>query len=214
MGKHCWPAWSKHWDLDLAGAIVVWTKTEASRRKFRKDVVMHLGKVGLPKPKQADPEDQLKSPVGQLLSAVGTLTALDVNWRTEVHPDDVEGRPDIGVVTDGLLNGHVELKRPGKGARPEGFTGRDRQQWERFQSAAQLNLHRWLGVEPLSLWPSAGTDPHRQRHQHWGRQGSQPAGIVSPPGSDSRLPLLGTRCARNCPGPGRIFGPDGPHSAG
>ena len=58
VGKHCWPAWSKHWDLDLAGAIVVWTKTEASRRKFRKDVVMHLGKVGLPKPKQADPEDQ------------------------------------------------------------------------------------------------------------------------------------------------------------
>ena len=58
VGKHCWPAWSKHWDLDLAGAIVVWTKTEASRRKFRKDVVMHLGKVGLPKPKQADPEQE------------------------------------------------------------------------------------------------------------------------------------------------------------
>ena len=35
-----------------------------------------------------------------------------VDWRTEVHPDDVDGRPDIGVVTDGLLNGHVELKAP------------------------------------------------------------------------------------------------------
>ena len=58
VGKHCWPAWSKHWDLDLAGAIVVWIKTEASRRKFRKDVVMHLPKVGLPKPKQADPEQE------------------------------------------------------------------------------------------------------------------------------------------------------------
>jgi hypothetical protein len=34
-------------------------------------------------PVSAQPEDQLKSPVGQLLSAVGTLTALDVNWRTE-----------------------------------------------------------------------------------------------------------------------------------
>ena len=44
VGKHCWPSWSKHWNLDLAGAIVVWTKTDASRRKFRKDVVMHLGK--------------------------------------------------------------------------------------------------------------------------------------------------------------------------
>ena len=80
----------------------------------------------------------MKSPVGQLLSAVGTLTDLDVNWRTEVHPDDVEGRPDIGVVTDGLLNGHVELKRPCKGARPEGFTGRDRQQWERFKALPNL----------------------------------------------------------------------------
>ena len=89
-------------------------------------------------PVSAQPEDQLKSPVGQLLSAVGTLTALDVNWRAEVHPDDVEGRPDIGVVTDGLLNGHVKLKRPGKGARPEGFTGRDRQQWERFKALPNL----------------------------------------------------------------------------
>ena len=89
-------------------------------------------------PVSAQPEDQLKSPVGQLLSAVGTLTALDVNWRTEVHPDDVAGRPDIGVVTDGLLNGHVELKRPGKGARPEGFTGQDRQQWERFKALPNL----------------------------------------------------------------------------
>ena len=59
VGKHCWPAWSKHWDLDLGGAIVVWTKTEASRRKFRKDVVMHLRKVGLPRPQQADPEQEL-----------------------------------------------------------------------------------------------------------------------------------------------------------
>ena len=58
VGKHCWPAWSKHWDLDLAGAIVVWTKTPASRRKFRKDAVMHLVKVGLPKPPVIDPEQE------------------------------------------------------------------------------------------------------------------------------------------------------------
>ena len=58
MGKHFWPAWSKHWNLDLAGAIVVWTKTPASRRKFRKDAVMHLVKVGLPKPPVIDPEQE------------------------------------------------------------------------------------------------------------------------------------------------------------
>ena len=58
LGKHCWSAWSKHWDLDLAGAVVVWTKTPASRRKFRKDAVMHLVKVGLPKPPVIDPEQE------------------------------------------------------------------------------------------------------------------------------------------------------------
>ena len=89
-------------------------------------------------PVPAQPEDQLKAPVGQLLSAIGKLTALDVDWRTEVHPDDVEGRPDIGVVTNGLLNGHVELKRPGRGARPEGFRGRDSQQWKRFKVLPNL----------------------------------------------------------------------------
>ena len=72
-------------------------------------------------PVSAQPEDQLKSPVGKLLNAVGKLGGLQVDWRTEVHPEDVDGRPDIGVVTNGLLNGHVELKQPGMGARPEEF---------------------------------------------------------------------------------------------
>jgi hypothetical protein len=89
-------------------------------------------------PVSAQPEDQLKSPVGDLLRAFGEMTSRVVDWRTEVHPDDVDGRPDIGVVTDGLLNGHVELKAPGVGARAEGFKGRNRQQWERFKSLPNL----------------------------------------------------------------------------
>ena len=89
-------------------------------------------------PVSAQPEDQLKSPVGELLRAVGEMTSRVVDWRTEVHPDDADGRPDIGVVTDGLLNGHVELKAPGVGARAEGFKGRNHQQWERFKSLPNL----------------------------------------------------------------------------
>ena len=89
-------------------------------------------------PIQAQPEDQLKSPVGELLRAAGQLTGRTVSSRTEVHPDDVDGRPDIGVTTDGLLTGFVELKRPGLGARPEGFTGRNRKQWQRFKALPNL----------------------------------------------------------------------------
>ena len=89
-------------------------------------------------PIQAQPEDQLKSPVGELLRAAGQLTGRTVSWRTEVHPDDVDGRPDIGVATDGLLTGFVELKRPGLGARAEGFTGRNREQWQRFKALPNL----------------------------------------------------------------------------
>ena len=89
-------------------------------------------------PVSAQPEDQLKFPVGELFRAVGGLMGLEVNWRTEVHHDDVDGRPDIGVTTNGLLTGHVELKRPGMGARAEGFTGRNREQWQRFKALPNL----------------------------------------------------------------------------
>ena len=67
-------------------------------------------------PISAQPEDQLKAPVGDLLRDTGSLTDLNVAWRTEVHLDDVDGRPDLGVTVNGLLTGHVELKRPGLGA--------------------------------------------------------------------------------------------------
>ena len=89
-------------------------------------------------PVPAQPEDQLKGPVGELLRATGELTGLEVGWRTEVHPEDVDGRPDIGITTDGLLTGLIELKRPGLGARPEGFKGRNRAQWERFKALPNL----------------------------------------------------------------------------
>ena len=86
----------------------------------------------------AQPEDQLKTPVGELLRDAGQITGLDVQWRTEVTADDVDGRPDIGVTINGLLAGHVELKRPGMGARPEGFTGHNLKQWERFKALPNL----------------------------------------------------------------------------
>ena len=89
-------------------------------------------------PISAQPEDQLKAPVGDLLRGTGSLTDLNVAWRTEVHPDDIDGRPDLGVAVNGLLTGHVELKRPGLGAQPEHFTGHNRSQWEKFKALPNL----------------------------------------------------------------------------
>ena len=89
-------------------------------------------------PVSAQPEDQLKSPVGNLIRDTGSLTDLKVAWRTEVNPDDIDGRPDLGVTVNQLLTGHVELKRPGLGARPEHFKGHNRTQWQKFKALPNL----------------------------------------------------------------------------
>ena len=86
---------------------------------------------------EAQPEDQLKAPVGELIRKAGTVSG-EIHWRTEVRADDVHGRPDLGITRDTLLVGHVELKRPGVGARPEGFAGRNREQWHRFKALPNL----------------------------------------------------------------------------
>ena len=86
----------------------------------------------------AQPEDQLKAPVGELLRAFGQILGLEVNWRTEVRADDIHGRPDIGITRGQLLIGHIELKRPGMGAQPEHFTGANKTQWNRFKALPNL----------------------------------------------------------------------------
>ena len=88
----------------------------------------------------AQPEDQLKAPVGDLLRDIGQLTETEVRWRTEVRADDLNGRPDLGISINQLLVGHIELKAPGTGARPERFSARSRngEQWKRFQALPNL----------------------------------------------------------------------------
>ena len=102
-------------------------------RKFADDIALNFSQHVA-----AQAEDQLKSHVGQLLRSVGELNGLEANWRTEVQADDVDGRPDIGVTADNLLTGHVELKSPGTGARPEHFKGHNKDQWQRFKALPNL----------------------------------------------------------------------------
>ena len=86
----------------------------------------------------AQPEDQLKAPVGELLKALGRIAGKTVDYRTEVRADDIDGRPDIGVTVDGQLIGLIELKAPGVGARPETFSGHNAEQWKRFREFPNL----------------------------------------------------------------------------
>lgn len=86
----------------------------------------------------AQPEDQLKAPVQDLIQAAGTMLGLEVGSRTEARVHGLGARPDIGVEVRGLLTGHIELKAPGKGARPERFKGADRDQWAKFASLPNL----------------------------------------------------------------------------
>jgi N-6 DNA Methylase len=86
----------------------------------------------------AQPEDQLKQPVRELLAEAGKTFGLAVDSRTEVVVAAIGGRPDVGVLVNGLLSGHLELKAPGKGARTDRFKTTDRMQWEKFRVLPNL----------------------------------------------------------------------------
>ena len=91
-------------------------------------------RVGVP----GDPEDQLKGPVAELLEKVGRESDAEVVVKTESRVEDLGAIPDMGVARDGLLTGHVELKRPGIGARHENFKSRNRKQWKKYRELPNL----------------------------------------------------------------------------
>ena len=100
----------------------------------------------------AQPEDQLKPGVQDVLKAA----ARSIQTRTEAHATDVEARPDVGVASNRLLCGFVELKAPGKGARPERFTGADKKQWEKFKALPNLiytDGNEWAIYRGGKPWP-------------------------------------------------------------
>ena len=89
-------------------------------------------------PVSFNPEDQLKSPVTELLSNIGEILKLKVDTITEVQIDEFSGRPDIGVAVDALIAGYIELKAPGKGANTALFKGRNKKQWNKFKDLPNL----------------------------------------------------------------------------
>lgn len=84
---------------------------------------------------RAQPEDQLKRPLQNLLEALlpGIVT------RTEATVAELGGRPDIAVDVEHLLTGHLELKAPGLGATPSRFRdAHSRAQWKKFKALPNL----------------------------------------------------------------------------
>jgi hypothetical protein len=89
-------------------------------------------------PLKFNPEDQLKGPVRDLISFVGTTLKLNVNLVTEAQLDDIKGRPDLGITVESLTTGHIELKAPGKGADTAKYKGSDKTQWIKFQDLPNI----------------------------------------------------------------------------
>jgi hypothetical protein len=86
----------------------------------------------------AQPEDQLKPPTTVLLETAGSMFGHHVVARTEAV-GEARVRPDIGVSVDSLLAGHVELKAPGKGARPAAFSDpHDKEQFKKLRDHPNL----------------------------------------------------------------------------
>jgi hypothetical protein len=83
----------------------------------------------------AQQEDQLKGPVGNLLSVSGEEFGLNVIPRFEAPVKGV-GRPDIALDVNGLLCGYVELKAPEVNIRS--LKGRDKEQFKKFSSIPNL----------------------------------------------------------------------------
>lgn len=111
----------------------------------------------------AGAEEQLKSPVKTLIEAcvalapslsktkdVAVLALLETSIKGT-------GRPDVGVLLDGLLVGHIELKAPEKLADPTKLRdAHDKAQWKKFQLLPNLiytngiewRMYRWDGSKP------------------------------------------------------------------
>lgn len=83
-----------------------------------------------------DPEEQLRSPVEELLRSIGRHVGVHAVPYGEVQLKSIRARPDFAVDVGGVRVGYIELKAPGRGVpdtwrRPD---RREREQWEKLQA--------------------------------------------------------------------------------
>lgn len=92
-------------------------------------------------------EEQLRAPVERLLSECLSLLGFDPNVTGELPLANQLGRPDYGLLINGVLVGYVELKAPGVPVTPGSFRGRDKEQFSRFSQLPNVlysNGTQWV----------------------------------------------------------------------
>ena len=85
-----------------------------------------------------EPEEQLRAPFETFMSNVAAALGWEVVCTGETPLPERLGRPDYAVHKSRLLAGYVELKAPGVGATASRFTGRNREQFNRFSSIPNI----------------------------------------------------------------------------
>ena len=85
-----------------------------------------------------DREAAIRSPLEALLQAAGQNLGVKAVFHDEVRDTQRQVRPDYGVSVKGAITGYIEVKAPGRGIDPAGFTGHDKRQWERQRDLPNL----------------------------------------------------------------------------
>lgn len=107
-----------------------------------------------------EPEAALATPVDNLLREYGEkILSRKVVLHAEVREDSGNVRPDFGVRIDGLMSGHVELKKPETSLDPDTYSksSHNGRQWKRLSKLPNL-LHT-NGLE-WRLWRYGETRGH------------------------------------------------------
>jgi hypothetical protein len=100
------------------------SQIEAGLRTFANTVQAKLSALAA-----GEPEEQLRAPTEALFQAAGAALGQSVIAKGETLLPGRLGKPDYAVLVGGALTGYVELKAVGRGADPNAFTGRNREQW-------------------------------------------------------------------------------------
>ncbi|MBA1149431.1 N-6 DNA methylase [Ectothiorhodospiraceae bacterium WFHF3C12] len=89
-------------------------------------------------PTVGEAEAQLHGPILSLLEAIEQVSSEQLTVKAESRAEGRLGIPDFGVARDKLLVGYIELKAPGTGANTKHFSGRNREQWNRFRNLPNI----------------------------------------------------------------------------